>query len=125
MWRKYNPNPVQTEFEADDCAVRAISAALSISWEDAFWLLAENAFLMGTMPSVDLVWGSVLRQDGFSRKVIPNKCQDCYTVRDFCRDHPRGIYVIKTSGHVATVIDGILYDSQDTSASIPIFYWYK
>ena len=123
MWIEYNPNPVQRR--VGDCSVRAIAKALGIDWETAYALIVSNGFAMGDMPSSDSVWGSVLRQNGFYRDVIPNTCPDCYTAKDFCIDHPRGIYVLGFGGHVATVVDGNIYDSWDSSQLIPQFYWYR
>ena len=123
MWIKFQNNP--TGRSVGDCAVRAISKALNISWEQAFDLLAENAYQMGDMPSADAVWGSVLRQHGFYRKAIPNTCPDCYTAEDFSRDHPYGVFVLGFGGHVATVKDGNIYDSWDSSREIPQFVWYQ
>lgn len=118
---KYNPNP--TGRSVGDCAVRAISKALKIDWEAAFITLAMNAFAVGDMPSSDSVWGATLKQNGFVRHVISNECPDCYTAQDFAADHPRGTYVLGFGGHVATVKDGDLYDSWDSSREIPQFYW--
>lgn len=123
MWQKYNPNPVGRS--VGDCAIRAIAKALDIDWEQAYALVAANGFNMGDMPSSDSVWGAVLRQNGFYRKNIPNVCPDCYTAEEFCRDHPKGIFVLGFGGHVATVVDGILYDAWDSSKAIPQFFWYK
>ena len=122
MWIKYNPNPAGRT--VGDCSVRAISMALNVDWETAFNMLTENAYQMGDMPSSDSVWGAVLRQNGFYRKALPNRCPDCYTVDDFCRDHPSGIYVLGFGGHVATIVDGNLYDSWNSLAEIPIYMWY-
>ena len=123
MWVEYNPNP--TGRKVGDCAVRAIAKALSIDWETAYNLIASNGFAMGDMPSSDSVWGSVLRQNGFYRKSIPNYCPDCYTVKEFCRDNPKGIFVLGFGGHVATVIDGNLYDSWNSLNEIPVYVWYR
>ena len=123
MWIKYNPNP--TGRFVGDCAVRAVSAALGIEWEDAYTLISDAGFAMGDMPSSDSVWGAVLRQNGFYRTSIPNSCPDCYTVEDFAADHPRGVFVLGFGGHVATVIDGDLYDSWDSSHEVPVYYWYR
>lgn len=120
---KYNPNP--TGRNVGDCSVRAISKALNIDWETAYNLIADNGYAMGDMPSSDSVWGSVLRQNGFYRSAIPNKCPDCYTAADFCKDHPYGIYILGFGGHVATIVDGNLYDSWDSSELIPQYYWYQ
>lgn len=121
MWIKYNPNPVGRS--VGDCSVRAIAKALKIDWETAYLLITKNGYLMGDMPSSDSVWGAVLRQNGFSRYSIPNTCPECYTAEDFCEDNPIGTYVLGFGGHVATVVDGDLYDSWDSSNEIPQFYW--
>lgn len=121
-WIRFNPNPVGNRVE--DCAQRAIAAALDVDWDTASDLIYEMAKGMGTTTHDDAAWGAVLRRAGFVRAVIPNRCPDCYTVADFCRDHPRGVYVLKLSGHVATVIDGHVYDTWDSSGEIPTYYWY-
>lgn len=121
MWRLFNPNP--TGRNVGDCSVRALAMALGVDWETAYSMAAKNGFLMGDMPSSDSVWGAVLRQHGFTRSAIPNTCPDCYTAEDFCREHPTGIYVLGFGGHVATVKDGTLYDSWDSSNEIPIYVW--
>lgn len=119
----FNPNPVARS--VGDCAVRAIAKALDVSWEDAYAKIIVNGFRMGDMPSSDSVWGAVLRQNGFYKKSIPNTCPDCYTAADFCDDHPRGTYVLGFGGHVATVVDGNIYDAWDSSNEIPIYVWFR
>ena len=123
MWIKYNPNP--TGRNVGDCSVRAIAKALDTSWEDAYALIAANGYAMGDMPSSDSVWGAVLRRHGFYREAIPNECPDCYTVKDFCKDNPYGTFVLGFGGHVATVVDGNLYDSWNSENEIPIYVWYR
>lgn len=123
MWIEYNPNPVGRK--VGDCAVRAIAKALNVNWDTAFDIIAENAKLMGDMPSSDSVWGAVLRENGFYRKAIPNYCPDCFTAEDFCRNFPDGTYVLGFGGHVATVVNGNLYDSWNSSDEVPAYYWYR
>ena len=119
----FNPNPVGRS--VGDCAVRAVAKALDTDWESAYIKMTTNGFKMGDMPSSDSVWGAVLRQNGFVKEVIPNTCPECYTAEHFCRDHPRGTFVLGFGGHVATVHDGFVYDSWDSSNEIPQFYWHK
>lgn len=123
MWREYNPNP--TGRMVGDCSVRAIAKALNTDWETAYALIASNGYAMGDVMSSDSVWGAVLRQNGFYRKSIPDSCPDCYTANDFCRDNPKGTFVLGFGGHVATVVDGTLFDSWNSSREIPQFIWYR
>ena len=123
MWIEYNPNP--TARRVEDCSIRAVAKALNTDWETAYSLVTSAGYGMGDMPHSNSVWGAVLRQSGFYRSVIPNTCPDCYTASDFCRDHPHGTYVLGFGRHVATVVDGDLYDSWDSSKEIPVYYWYR
>lgn len=123
MWVEFNNNP--TGRAVGDCAVRAVSVALGVDWETAYAMIANNGFQMGDMPSSNSVWGAVLRQHGFYRKAIPDTCPDCYTAEDFCVDHPHGIFVLGFGTHVATVKDGILYDSWNSSREVPQYFWYR
>jgi hypothetical protein len=119
----YQPNPVGRN--VGDCSIRAVAKALDIDWEGAYALVVANGFQMGDVPSSDAVWGSVLRQFGFYREVVSNSCPDCYTAADFARDHPRGTFVLGFGGHVATMKDGDLFDSWDSTGLSPQYYWYR
>jgi len=121
MFRYYNPNPASAR--VGDCSIRAVAKALNIDWEKAYTLIAANGYQMGDVPSSNNVWGSVLRQHNFYREVIPNTCPDCYSVRQFCLDHPIGIYVLGTHNHVVTVVDGDYYDTWDSGDEIPVYFW--
>ena len=121
MWVKYQPNPCGRN--VGDCAVRAISKALGMDWETAYAVIVSAGFDMCDMPSSNSVWGAVLRKHGFIRESIPNTCPECYTAEDFCRDHPHGIYVLGFGNHVATAINGDLFDSWNSLSEIPQYYW--
>lgn len=123
MYREFNNNP--TGRRVGDCAIRAVSLALNKDWESTYMLIAVNGLQMGDMPSSNSVWGSVLRQAGFVRENLPNTCPDCYTVRDFCEEHPKGTYVLGLNGHVVTVKDGNWYDIWDSGDETVLFYWHR
>ena len=122
-WHEYNPNPAGRR--VGDCAVRAIAAALGLTWDEAFEEISQAAKWMADMPSSDAVWGAVLRKTGFFRAAVPNACPLCFTAAEFAHEHPHGIYVLAFGGHVATVRDGEIWDSWDSSNEIPQFYWFK
>lgn len=123
MWKYFLNNPCGRH--VGDCAVRAVSVALGIDWETAYNLIADAGYKMCDMPSSNGVFGAVLRQHGFYRTTVSNDCSDCYTAEDFVEDNPQGIFVIGFGNHVATAIDGIIYDSWDSRNEIPVYVWYQ
>ena len=122
-WTKYNPNPDKRG--KDDCAVRAIAKALDMDWDGAYLILTAKGFQMKDMQNGNAVWGAVLRDRGYRRGIVPNTCPDCYTAEDFARDNPEGTWVLGFGNHVCTVRDGQIFDSWDSSAELPQYYWTK
>ena len=128
-WLYNNLNPMKKN--TGDCVIRAIAYALRKPWDDVFWELTGEAFDRAEMPSWNPTWWSYLEKRGFKRSLIPDQCPDCYTVKDFCRDHPRGTYVLfipqteQGVGHVIAVEDGDYIDTWDSGNEIPIYVWSK
>lgn len=123
MWVEYNPNPRHSR--VGDCAIRAVSKATNQDWETSYTGLYVKGYSMGDLPSANAVWGSYLKDKGFKREIVPNTCPDCYTVRDFCSDHPRGMFVLALDGHVVTVFDGDYFDTWDSGNETVLYYWYR
>ena len=121
MWIKWNPNPLAKH--VGDCTIRAITKATGDCWEDIYCGIALYGFMMYDIPSSNAVWGAYLKKRGFKRKMLPNECPDCYTVEDFCEEHPLGTFVVAVNNHVLTVIDGNYYDSWDSGNENPIYYF--
>lgn len=120
---EFNPNPAARL--VGDCSVRAIAKALNMGWEAAYITLVINGLQMADMPSSNSVICATLRQHGFRGRTLPDTCPYCYTAEEFCEEHQRGIYVLFFSNHVATVIDGDLYDAWNSSKEVIQMYWYK
>lgn len=120
-FESFNPNPRAAK--VGDCAVRAIAKALGISWYQAYIELVMEGLEQCDMPSANNVWGAVLRKNGFRRAVIPEECPDCYTVGDFMQEYPEGTYVVALKNHVATVVDGKLFDTWNSMDENPIYFW--
>lgn len=122
MYIEYNPNPEGKN--TDDCTIRAISKALDIDWDTAYVLLAYAGLMHRDMMHKNYVWGSLLEEHGFHRVSIPDTCPQCYSVRQFAADNPRGLFVLGTGSHVVTVKDGAWYDMWDSGGEVPIIvYW--
>ena len=121
MYINFNPNPKQKR--VGDCVIRAICKVLDMDWDDAYIQLCLQGFKMKDMASSNPVWGSYLKQRGFLQVTIPNTCPDCFTVDDFCKEHPNGAYVLGTGTHVVAVVDGDYYDAWDSGNEIPVYYF--
>ena len=123
VWRQVNLNPKGKS--VGDCTVRAIAIATGSAWVDTYLDLCLLGMVMADMPSANSVTTAYLRNKGFQRKTIPDSCPNCYTIADFCKDHPKGTYIIGTGSHLTTVIDGDLWDSWDSSNECPVYYFEK
>lgn len=123
MFVYYNPNPFASR--VGDCTVRAISKVLDQEWEQTYIDLCLYGLLQGDLPSSNSVWGKYLREKDFKRHIIPDTCPNCYTVKDFCYEHERGVYLLALNGHVVAVIDGDYFDTFDSGSEVPVFYWTK
>lgn len=120
----FNPNPYGKS--VGDCVIRALTRVDgSGDWTSTYLKVCAVGALVGDMPSSNKVWGDYLLMIGFKRYFLPDTCPDCYTIRDFCADHPIGKYVVSTGSHVVAVVDGDYYDTSDTGSEVPIAYFEK
>lgn len=124
MFINTNPNPEHKL--VGDCVVRAIAILLDKTWEEVYEDICVLGRQMYDMPSSNEVWSEYLYSKGYIRKIIPNMCPACYTVRSFCDDHRHGgEYLLATGTHVVAVINGDYYDTWDSGNEIPIYYFQR
>lgn len=121
MFKFHNPNP--ENILTFDCTVRAISVVTGRTWDEVFIGLSVLGFIEKRMPNDNLVWPLYLEDLGFYVTPLPDLCPECYTVAEFCRDYPRGKYLLATGTHVIGVVDGDWYDIWDSGNEVPISYW--
>lgn len=122
-FKYYNPNPANNL--VIDCTVRAISKVTGQSWDTTYIGLVVIGYVVKDMPNSNAIWSKYLRRFGFRREIIPNTCPDCYTVKEFCEEHPRGAFLLATGNHVVAVVDGDYYDTWDSGDEVPVYYWTK
>ena len=123
MYSYYNANPYK--IRVGDCVIRAISKALNQSWEDTYIDLTIQGYLLGDLLSSNAVWDAYLKSKGFKRHIVPNDCPECYTIEDFCNEHPKGTYIIGTGTHCVTIENGCVFDTWNSSGECPIYYYHK
>ena len=121
MYIYYNPNPEGRA--TNDCVIRAISKVTDKDWERTYLGVCLQGLLLHDMPDTNHVWSEYLYHQGFIRDVIPYTCPNCYTIRDFCRDNPKGVFLLAAGNHVVAVIDGDYYDAWDSGNEVPLYLW--
>lgn len=124
MFKKYNPNP-SGNWRAGDCVIRAITKATGKDWNKVYAELSVYGYQYGDWGNSNGVWDAYLRDQGFSRAVVPNSCPTCFTVADFCEEFPKGNFILATGKHAVAVSDGDYYDTWDSGREMPIYYYYQ
>ena len=122
-YQYYNPNPAGRF--VGDCTIRAICKLTDQDWDTVYVCTAFQGFVNKDMPSGNATLGSYLIKLGYHREFIPDNFLGYYTVKDFCRDHPYGKFLLALDGHVVTVVDGNYYDTWDSGNELPVYFWMK
>ncbi len=117
----HNENP--KKLRTGDCVIRAIAKVLDAEWHDIYNDIAIQGAEMCDMPDSNEVWSTYLRENGFKVSVVPDTCPTCYTVKDFCRDNPKGRYLLASGNHLVAAIDGNYYDTYDSGSVIVILVY--
>lgn len=121
MYKHYNPNPKHKQ--TTDCVIRMLTKVFQLSWIRAYDSLSEVVAEEYEMPSSNHVWELYLLRHGFQKKLLPNTCPDCLTVRGFTYLFPAGTYVACTGSHVVAVVDGDYFDAWDSGNEIVSYYF--
>ena len=108
MYRYYNANS-HNRF-VNDCTIRAISTATNETWGNTYKELSDEARKRGMMmDSVEFI-------EEYLDERYERMCHYSKTVGEFIEEFPYGVYVISMPGHLSCVIDGINYDTFDTTS---------
>jgi hypothetical protein len=118
---RYNENPYKND--TIDCAIRAISTFLDMSWDDVYIDLSVEGFINKDMPNKNYIWDQYLKRKGLQQYLVPNTCPNCTTVKQFTDDHRFGKYLLGTGSHVIAVINGNHYDTWDSGQELPLYYY--
>ena len=122
MWIEYNNNPLG--LRVGDCVIRAISKALDEPWEKVYIDLCVQGLMMGDVISSNAVWTAFLKRRGFKPRTVED-CPECYSIEDFCQEHPNGVYVIGTGSHAVAVVNGCAFDAWNSLRETAVYYFVK
>lgn len=103
MYRYYNANP--NDYNIDDCTIRALSVAESISWDEAYKILSNSARKYGLMQS-DVRAIEDFLDERYERVPIYEE-----TVGEFIENHKRGVFLITMPRHITVLKNSINYDT--------------
>ena len=120
-YKYYNPNPKNKK--TSDCVIRAICRISGMDWESAYLALSTVVLSEYEMPSSNYIWETYLKSLGYRKTLLPNTCPECYRVRDFAADNPRGFFVACTGSHVVAVVDGTYYDAWDSGDEVVSYFF--
>jgi len=129
---KYQNNDFFTFYNANgkgknagDCVARAISVALSQSWETTIREMTEVGISLGRVFNEDKTIDKYLETKGFTRYKEPRKSTNKkMTIREFLKANPRFTGVVKAGSHHVTLIyEGKVIDTWDSSLQTMHSYW--
>lgn len=117
MYRFYNANPYGNR--VFDCAVRSLSTATGMTWEEAYQELSDNGKRLG------LMMDSVESIEDYLDRHFDRQCHYAKTLEEFIEEFPYGTYIVSMNGHLTCVLDGgINVDTFNPSRRIIRCSWY-
>lgn len=122
----FQPNPY--ERKTTDCTIRAICAVTGLNWYEVFDKVIAEARKEGFYPNDKNFMEQRLKIFGLEKRTIsrPKKGQKSMTVRQFCKDNPKGKYVLSTAHHNIGVVNGKYYDTfLDCGSKVYTYYELK
>lgn len=110
---------------ASDCVARAISVALSKTWEDTIREMTELGISIGRVFNEDKTIDKYLAKYGFIKYKEPRKANNTkMSIREFLTSHPTFTGLINAgSHHIALAVNGKIHDTWDSSLKIMHCYY--
>lgn len=127
-YKYYQPNKKDLKDRCGDCAIRALTKFLNISWVEAFDLLVvyarETQQTINSLPNIKLLMEN--KQIPYTSIYEP-KAKRKKNVYDFAKEHKAGNYVLYVrvgyGTHLVCVQEGTYYDTWDCGDRIVYGYW--
>lgn len=121
----FQPNRINPDGRAKDCAVRALCRLENKDWEYIYKLLYENSVLIGDIVNTTRNLQSVLEKMNYERIEIPRGT----SIARFIIDNRIGKYFICSEKHAISCINSRIYDTNfmhyDAFVSSRVSFVYK
>lgn len=126
-YKHFNPNP--KGLEVGDCVIRALCAITDKTWYEVFDIICAHARENAVMPNEGKQKFLEERMSLFNLKRVkipkPRKGENCYTVATFCKNNPKGKYILNIAQHEMAVIDGEYYDLYPVWEKSRVYSYYE
>lgn len=109
----------------DDCVIRAIATATGRSWDDVYLDLMIEGYEHKNWGNFNAIWWNYLIKKGYKRFLIPDTCPMCYTLKDFVKDHPHGVYIVGDGRHTVAVVNSYYMDTFNSGNMSVLYYFTK
>ena len=108
------PNPSETKYTSTigDCVIRAFANATGKTWLEAFDLLVAEAREDFCMPNSQRCYEALFAKMGYTTTSYPAiKGRKRMNVEKFCKEHPKGRYILALANHLQAVVNGKVLDT--------------
>lgn len=114
-YKFYNPHP--KGLKVGDCVKRAFTKALNIEYKEvAKELNALKKVTKAKKFNENKNWKKYCEVKGMTKITFQaTKGEKRMNGARFCKAHPKGTYVLRMAKHVVACVDGVLYDTWNSS----------
>lgn len=113
-----------------DCVIRAICKAADMEWSSAYeyaYMHTKNKqYVFDSLHGIKIILNNLgfisYKEESHWNDSLQRRTKR--TVNDFCKENPKGTFVLNLAGHIVTVVDGKFYDIWDCGHS-KIYSYFK
>lgn len=116
MYKFYNPHPQQKI--VGDCVKRSLTKASGLTYQEVSNELNRIKREIGASSyASNSVWQAYVDKNlkGIKISFPAEKGKPRMNGERFCQEHPTGTYILNMAKHLACCVDGVIYDTWDSS----------
>lgn len=126
MYQYFQPNKFDLKDKVGDCAVRAVCKAQDLEWLKAYDVMSAIARTVQSPFNCKFGFEWIMQTLGYEYFPVSNKKGGKRpTVMSFCKNNPRGTYILVLAHHYVCSKDGQYFDTWDSGSKCLYGYWMK